>query len=105
MSEQITSGPMDTEAWERATSVGYDIVHAPLAEKAMRRLNRGADIQDIMAVGFGANKATLDFLVLFPTADGLVTLERILIATVRAVCRGADCPINDDGTPFEGPFV
>lgn len=105
MSEQTTSQPMEPDAWERATSVGYDLVRDPLANKAARRMNRGADVQDIMAVGFGANKATLDFLTLFPTAEGRVTLERILVATVRAVCRDAECPINEDGTPFEGPFV
>lgn len=102
MSEQLTQDPIDPEAWERATTVGYDIVRDTLADKAARRLNRGADHQDLMAVGFGANKATLDFLLLFPTAEGRVALERILVATVRGVCRDAEVPLNEDGTPFLG---
>jgi hypothetical protein len=60
---------------------------------------------DVMALGFGAFKGTLEYLLTTSRPEGRDKLERVLLDTVRGICRGAECPIGEDGTPFEGPFV
>jgi hypothetical protein len=103
MSDQETERRPSDDDWYRATEVGQRIVREVLAEKAGRRLQRGAGMWDLLAVGFGANKATIDFILLCADPKRPDAIEQILVATVRGICRDAETPINDDGTPFLEP--
>jgi hypothetical protein len=105
MSDQETIVLPDDEAWSRAAATGEMVVLEALLKKMQRRVARGADGWDVMALGFGAFKGTLEYLLTTSRPEGRDKLERVLLDTVRGICRGAECPIGEDGTPFEGPFV
>jgi hypothetical protein len=92
----------DKDAWKRAAETGERVVRASLGDKVMRRMKRGADPWDALALGFGAHKAVVEYLVAMSQPDGRSVMEANLLATVRGICRGCQWPINEDGTRYEG---
>ena len=92
----------DKSAWKRAAEVGEQVVRDGLADKAMRRMKRGADPWDAIALGLGAHTAVVEYLVEMLRPECRSAMEANLLATVRGICRGCEGPVNEDGSPYEG---
>lgn len=94
--------PPDEAKWQRSCEVGEQVVRDGLFKKGARRLERGAESWDVIALGFGAHKASVEYLVAMVNPGSEDVIEAHLIAAIRGVCRGAQNPINEDGTPYMG---
>jgi len=102
MTEQNQTSRLPEEgAWQRAAEIGERVVRDGLTDRAMRRMKRGASDWDPLALGFGAHKAAVEYLVAMARPEGRHVIEANLVATIRGVCRGFEWPVNDDNSPYE----
>ena len=96
---------IDPEAWERAGLVGEKLARKHVAALIMRRLDRGAHPGDAVAVVLGViSECSAMIRVLAVSKDDvtIAVLERAMTAHVRGAIRGAEIPLNEDGSPYEG---
>lgn len=94
------------DEWQRAAQIGEDMVRKYIAPLMLRRLNRGAHAADPVAIALGVLTATSRLLVSLSDPahpEAAMIIEHAALCTVRGGLRGADVPIEDDGTPYFAP--
>ena len=88
------------EAWDRAAKLGETLVRRHVGGAAVRRLKRGAHSADTIALVMGALVATGQALAAASNPDAVGVMEEMAVAHVRGAIRGADKPINADGSEW-----
>jgi hypothetical protein len=100
--EQQPDRPLTNEEQDRAGEIGARTVRAALERRIRRRIERGADDRDYVALLLGALIEIAQMLAVTAKQDEKRKreAEEIVIAHVRATFRDELGPINEDGSHY-----
>lgn len=87
----------DEAAWQAAGETGNRLVRDVLAQYGLA--NPNAEL--LLATGFGALTAAVEFLVALSNSENSTVLEQWALAYARGAIRGTNGPIHDDGRPMQ----
>jgi hypothetical protein len=88
------------ESFDRAAHLGEQLVKQHIAAKIMRRMKRGAEPWDWFAIMSGVFREASRLVTALSRPESRALLEQHLVATVRGAVRGAEGPLNEDGSKF-----
>lgn len=92
----------DAAAWDRVAKRGDRAVRSALTETALRLAKREAGPHAPLAVGLGALVAVGEFLAVITKNGSARVTEELSMAYLRGALRGADKPLNADGSDYTG---
>jgi hypothetical protein len=92
----------DTAAWDRIAKAGDRAVRKAITPAVMRAAKREAGPYAALAVGMGALVAVGNLLRVVTMGGDQRVVEEMTAAYLRGALRGADEPLNADGTPYTG---
>ena len=98
------SDPADCDEWDDMVDLGANA--AMTAMGAAFRLSEAHGLSDCdkaIALAYGGVIGIIQALVCGTSPGSAGTIEQYTCALIRGIFRGADGPLNEDGTPFAAP--
>jgi hypothetical protein len=95
----------DPDAWDRAAKAGEAAVRRAVGNAALRQIKRAAGPYADLGVALGALVATGDLIRGLTAGGNQRVTETMAAAYLLGALRGADQPLNPDGSPYTGAHL